>query len=177
MRLAAVLLYLAVEIGAFVAMTMTLGFAWAVLISIAAAVAGFAMLRWQGAKVFGSLRRAARNEVDPTAPLADTALVAGASFLLIVPGVVSTVLGMIALTPPVRHLLRPAVAAFGARRVVVAMDRAGVYATGFARGTVIDGTVVDAPAAQDPTVIDGDVMSTTGPGSGTSGDRGLPRGR
>ncbi|MEP9392414.1 MULTISPECIES: FxsA family protein [Gordonia] len=165
MRLAYVLIYLAVEIGVFVALTMTLGFGWAVLITIAAAVLGFVMLRWQGAKVFGELRRASRNEVDARAPLADTAMLAGSTFLLVIPGVVSTLLGMLLLAPPTRRLIRPAVTAFGARRMVVAMDRAGVYATtGFRRGTVIDGTVVD-----------GDVVSAD-TGAWTPGERQLPRG-
>ncbi|AFA73446.1 cytoplasmic membrane protein FxsA [Gordonia polyisoprenivorans VH2] len=167
MRLAYALLYLAVEIGVFVAMTMTLGFGWAVLITIAAAVVGFLMLRWQGAKVFGELRRASRNEVDARAPLADTAIMAGSSILLIIPGVVSTLAGIVLLAPPTRRLVRPAVTAFGARRLVVAMDRAGIYATsGFRRGTVIDGTVVDSPAPGDPAHA----------GATPAGDRQLPPG-
>lgn len=170
MRLALVLLYFAVEIGVFVAMTLTLGFGWAVLITIAAAVLGFAMLRWQGGKVFGELRRASRNEVDARAPLADTATLAAATFLLIVPGVVSTAAGIVLAAPPIRRLARPAVTAFGARRMVVAMDRVGGYANGgFRRGTVIDGFVVDSD------VIDTDVV--TGDDNAWSSSRPqLPRG-
>ncbi|MGC4932285.1 FxsA family protein [Gordonia sp. DT30] len=173
MRLAYVLLYLAVEIGVFVAMTMTLGFGWAVLITIAAAVVGFLLLRWQGAKVFGELRRASRNEVDARAPLADTAIMAGSTMLLVVPGVVSTLLGIVLLAPPTRRLVRPAVTAFGARRMVVAMDQMGMRATGrfpnsgFGRGTVIDGTVVDGDIHHD-----GDVAGSSPSMSG----RQLPRG-
>ena len=175
MRLAYVLLYLAVEIGVFVALTLTLNFGWAVLITIAASVLGFAMLRWQGRKVFGELRRASRNEVDPRAPLADTATLAGSTVLLILPGIVSTLMGIALLAPPTRRVLRPLIAAFGARRMVAAMDRSGLYATmGRRRGDVIDGSVVDAD------LIDADVHGKATAGTSTTatmtGTRALPRG-
>ncbi|WP_238419443.1 FxsA family protein [Gordonia sp. 'Campus'] len=138
--------YAVLEIAAFVAMVMTLGFGWAVLISIAAVVIGLLTLQWQGRKVFGELGRAARNEVDARAPLADTALVAASTLLLIVPGVVTTAAGILLLFPPTRRVLRPVVLAAGERRVATAMDRAGMYATGlYGRGaTVVEGSVVES---------------------------------
>ncbi|MGW9266822.1 FxsA family protein [Gordonia terrae] len=161
--------YAVLEIAAFVAMVMTLGFGWAVLISLAAVVLGVVVLRWQGRKVFGELQRASRNEVDARAPLVDTALVAVSTLLLVIPGVVSTVAGTLLLFPPTRRVMRPVVVAVGARRVATAMDRAGVYATGVygaGRGaTVVEGSVVES--------------DTPEPGSATTpfGTRGLPQGR
>ena len=146
MRFPYFLVYLVIEIAVFVAMVMTLGFAWAVLITLLASFVGFVILRWQGRKVFGELRRASRNEVDARAPLADTAVVGASSILLIAPGLVSTVVGTVALLPPTRRALRPVLAAVGARTMMSAMDRAGAYGqAGVRRGTVIDGTVVDDP--------------------------------
>lgn len=166
MRMLYVIAYLAIEIGAFVAMAHFFGFGWAVLITLAAVVVGFLLLQQQGRKVFAELRRASRNEVDPRGPLTDTALLAAASLLMVIPGVVSTLAGLILLAPPVRRVLRPVVAATGARSFAATMDRAGIYASGMyvGRGTVIDGTVVDG---------DGTVVSPT---SGERTDRGLPRG-
>ncbi|MFT4125245.1 MAG: FxsA family protein [Gordonia sp. (in: high G+C Gram-positive bacteria)] len=144
MRLVSVLTYLAVEIGVFVALCLTLGFGWAVLINLAAALAGFVMLRRQGAKVVGELRRASRNETAPGGALADGALVAVATVLLVIPGVVATVLGIILLAPPARRALRPVVTAFGARTIVTLVERNGLSATGtYPRADVIDGTVVE----------------------------------
>lgn len=160
--------YAVLEIAAFVAMVMTLGFGWAVLISLAAVVLGVVVLRWQGRKVFGELQRASRNEVDARAPLADTALVAVSTLLLVIPGIVSTVAGTLLLFPPTRRVMRPVVVAVGARRVATAMDRAGVYATGVygaGRGaTVVEGSVVES--------------DTPEPGSSSSpyGTRSLPQG-
>lgn len=153
--------YALLEIAAFVAMAVTLGFGWAVLISIAAGVLGFLTLRWQGRKVFGELRRAANNEVDARAPLADTALVATSTILLVVPGVVSTVAGILLLFPPTRKVLRPVVVAVGARRMATAMDRAGLYATGIYGGGIRGGRVPGGG-----TVVDGTVVESDTPGSG-----------
>lgn len=148
MRMLFVIAYIAIEIGAFVAMTHFLGFGWAVLITVGAVAAGLLLLRQQGRKVFAQLRRASRNEVDPRGPLTDTALLAGATMLMVIPGVVSTAAGLLLLIPPVRRALHPVVAAAGAKSFAASMDRAGLYASGiYVRGgTVVDGTVVDSEA-------------------------------
>lgn len=164
MRMLYVIAYLAIEIGAFVAMTHFLGLGWAVLITLGAVVAGFALLQQQGRKIFAELRRASRNEVDPRGPLTDTALLAAATLLMVVPGIVSTTAGLVLLVPPVRRALRPAVAAAGAKSFAASMNRAGLYASGmYVRGgTVVDGTVVESDTATPP--------------SPDASDRRLPRG-
>ncbi len=165
------LAYAAIEIAVFVLMVKFLGVAWAVLITIAAAVLGIFLLRQQGRKVFAELRRASRNEVDPRSPLTDTALLAGSSLLMVIPGVVSTVAGIVLLAPPVRKTMRPVVAALGARRVAASMERAGLYATGVVGGPVVDGTVVSS------SVVDGTVVDTVGDHPVDGQLRQLPRGR
>lgn len=144
MRLLFVFAYLAIEIGAFAAMVAYLGLGWALLITLAAAVIGLFVLQRQGRRIFGELRRASRNEVDPRGPLTDTALLAGSTVLMVIPGAVSSVAGLILLAPPIRKAMRPVVAAAGARRFAMTLDRAGIYArTVYNSGTVIDGAVVN----------------------------------
>ncbi|GAA1480202.1 hypothetical protein GCM10009624_06420 [Gordonia sinesedis] len=181
MRLAYLIGYLAIELAVFVTLAMTLGVGWAVLISLAASVAGFVMLRWQGRKVFAELRQASRNQVDPRAPLADTALLAAATVLLIVPGIVSTVIGAVLLAPPTRRAVRPAVVAAGSRRMLRAITTAGidpmrVYRPGtVVNGTVVNGTVVDGGGTESGgTVVDGSVVDSPGPHGGSAGNRQLP---
>ncbi|MFW0794787.1 FxsA family protein [Gordonia sp. CPCC 205515] len=166
MRLLYVFAYLAIEIGAFVAMAHFFGFAWAILITLFAVGLGFVLLQAQGKKVFAELQRASRNEVDPRGPLTDTALLAAATLLLVLPGIVSTVIGLVLLIPPVRKLLRPAVQAAGAKSFAASMNRAGLYASRgmYMRGTVIDGTVIEP----DGTIVDPTAPPTT--------NRTLPRG-
>lgn len=170
MHLRYVIAYAVAETAAFVAMVVTLGFGWAVAISLGAAVVGFLMLRWQGRKVFRSLRRASVDGTDTRAPLADTALIATSTVLLVTPGVVSTLMGMLLLTPPVRRIARPILVTAGTRRAMRMMSGVGIDpAAAFRPGTVVDGDVVE-----------GDVVDS-GPVGASAGNRGmasrLPPGR
>ncbi|MFT4041578.1 MAG: FxsA family protein [Gordonia sp. (in: high G+C Gram-positive bacteria)] len=148
MHLSYLLIYLVVETAAFVGLASTLGFGWAMLITVLAAFSGFVMLRRQGRKVFAELRRASRTGVDPRTPLADTALIGASSVLLVIPGIVSTIVGMLLLVPGVRGIVRPLVVARGARTVRTSMDRVGASGSTrsatrhFGQTTVIDGSVV-----------------------------------
>lgn len=141
MKLAVFVGYLAVEIAAFAGLVWAIGFWWTLLLTLAAIVVGFALLRRQGAKVFAEMRLA---QADPTAAarsLTDAALLAFGTVLFFVPGLVTTVIGILLMLPPVRALARPAVAAVGARRMARVVDRFGPM-TG--RGvTVVDGEVID----------------------------------
>ncbi|GAC70267.1 FxsA family protein [Gordonia soli] len=173
MRLLYVFAYLAVEIGAFALMVSTLGFGWAILITLAAGLIGMIMLQRQGRKIFAELRQASRNEVDARRPLTDTALLAAATVLLVVPGVVTSAVGILALLPPVRAALRPVIAAVGARKFVAAMNKAGVAAGGtIVGGPIVDGTVVDGSPADRARRTD-----TTGSAASEVIIGELPRGR
>lgn len=135
------LAYLVVEIAAFAGLVVWLGVGWAVLITAAAAVLGLVVIARRGRAVFADLQRAARNEVAPTKPLTDTALLAGSSILLIVPGVVTTIIGLVLTVAPVRRLLAPAVAAMGVRTVDKLVGKSRLVARRYDTGTVVDGTV------------------------------------
>lgn len=143
MRIRAILLsYLAIEIAAFVGLSVWLGVGWAILITLLTAVTGYVFLVARGSRVVHDLTRAARNEIRPTEPLPDTALLGLSSVLVIAPGVVTTVLGVALMAGPARRAARPIVTAFGARRlaglVTVVSSR-----TVFLAGDVIDGEVVE----------------------------------
>lgn len=161
MKLALFLTYVAIEIAAFVGLCFAIGFGWAVLLVIATVVLGFWLLRRQGAKVLANLRAAGQNAAagappgpaGSAAPVADTALLAGATIAMVVPGLVTTVLGILLLLKPVRLVLRPLVIAVGTRKVVGAMEGYAQYGRGMAGFTVVDGQVVDTtynPADHDP---------------------------
>ncbi|GAA2048545.1 FxsA family protein [Williamsia deligens] len=141
MKLAVFVGYLAVEIAAFAGLVWAIGFWWTVLATLAAIVVGFALLRRQGARVFADLRIAQAGTAASARSLTDAALLAFATVLLFVPGLVSTVVGILLLLPPVRALARPAVAAVGARRMARVVERFGPMARGGV--TVVEGEVVD----------------------------------
>lgn len=141
MKLAVFVGYVAVEIAAFVGLVYAIGFWWTLLLTLGAIVLGFALLRRQGAKIFAEMRLAQADPGAAARSLTDAALLAFATVLFFIPGLVTTVVGILLMLPPVRALARPAVAAVGARRMTRVVDRFGPMAGGGV--TVIDGEVVD----------------------------------
>ncbi|EGD56215.1 FxsA family protein [Gordonia neofelifaecis] len=143
--------YLVAEIAAFWAMVHFLGFAWAFLITVLAAGVGYIVLARRARDLGTDMRKAMRNEIAPGEPLTDSALFGVAATLTIVPGIVSTLVGLLMLTRPARKLLRPVVTALAARRATLMADRmtvidfggrpAGGRGFGFGTHDYVDGTV------------------------------------
>lgn len=143
MRLLIFLLYLAVEVAAFWAMAHYLGVVWAILITVAASAVGVVLLGRRGRAVFSDLGKASRSEISSAQPLTDTALLALSGVLTVIPGVVTTGLGMLLMLRPIRRLLTPLVALVTARRVSTLVGGPGLRPRVVVDGTVVDGTVVD----------------------------------
>lgn len=135
-------LYLVVEIAAFVGLAQLIGAGWALLALITVSGVGLLLLGAQGRRVFDRFRRAARGEVTAESAVADGLLVATGSMLLFVPGLVTGVIGLLALFPPTRALLRPVLEKLGTRR----FGPLPSFAPSPYRGMVVDadsGDVVD----------------------------------
>ncbi|PTE23806.1 FxsA family protein [Cereibacter changlensis] len=92
-----------IEIGLFVTVGAWLGLAATLLIVLGTAVLGITLLRRQGVQAATALRMPLKS--DPLAPIADGALVAMASVLLILPGFFTDTLGALLLIPPLRRLV------------------------------------------------------------------------
>lgn len=161
--LAVFVLYVVVEVAALVAVGSALGVLWTVLLLIGGSLVGAVLVRSQGRRVLDGLRRASRGERSAGGAVADGALFAAGSVAMFVPGLVTTVIGLLLLIPPTRFLLRPIVLWAAARWLprVAAMP-------GTTRRTVIDGEIVadrtsGGPGAMPPTIVlegqvlDGDV--------------------
>ncbi|WP_327150852.1 FxsA family protein [Nocardia sp. NBC_01329] len=131
------LVYLVVEIAAFTAAVTWLGAVPAILLLIVSSAAGMLLLGSQWRRVAEQFRRASRGEITPGAAVADGALVGLGSLLMFVPGLVTSVVGLLMLLPPTRALFRPVLAAMAARRV------AKITAAAQYRPTVIDADIVD----------------------------------
>ncbi|MEU7765823.1 FxsA family protein [Nocardia sp. NPDC049190] len=134
-------LYAVVEIAVLVAVGHLLGVVPTILLLIAGSAAGMLLVGSQGRRVFEQFRRAGRGEIAPGTAVADGALVAAGGLLMFVPGLVTSLFGLLLLLPVTRFLVRPLVTAFAARRF-------GRFAAAPYRGVVIDGDEV----------IDGDVV-------------------
>lgn len=153
MKALLLVLYLVVEIAAFVALGQWLGYLSAVAIVIAATALGVLMLRRTAGGVLRGVTEALDGKRSAGPAMIDSAVLALAIGLLAVPGLVSTVAGMVLLSSPGRALARPLVAAFGARKIATLVDDSTLITVmsrpGFGsvvEGQVVDGQVVDGPA-------------------------------
>jgi UPF0716 protein FxsA len=138
------LIYLVVELAVVVALVSTIGFGWTVLALIGTSVLGFMLA---GSQVKRHVARLRSGLSTPQGAVTDSAMVALGTVLVFVPGVVTTVAGLLLLTPPTRAVVRPVLTAMAARRmplITVASAAAGAGARSTAgRGDYIDGEVID----------------------------------
>ncbi|MBO0878776.1 MAG: FxsA family protein [Pseudonocardia sp.] len=139
------LLYAVIEVAALVAVVSWVGLAWTLLVLMAGALVGLWLVRREGARTALALADAVRGGRLAHAELTDGALVGLAGLLILVPGVVSDVLGLLMVLPPSRALVR--------RWIVRSVERrAPVLRTARIRDghTVIDGEVAPGPADPRP---------------------------
>lgn len=140
------LLAVFVEIAVLVAVGDAIGFFPTIGLLILASVLGVWLLRHEGTRTMAALAEAARTRRAPHKEMADGVLIALAAVLIILPGFVSDVLGLLLLFPPTRALARHRMLRSASKR---ATARVQFYAGNFGRspgymdGDVIDGEVVD----------------------------------
>ena len=146
-----VLLYLVVEIVAVVALASWIGFGATLVVLLAGAVLGIWLARREGLRVARAMAEAARDRRVAHVETTDGMLVAAGGLLLLVPGLVTDVAGLILLLPPTRAVVR--------RRMVRAAERrAPGLRTARIRteGPVIDGEVVGEVVGEG--VVEGEVV-------------------
>ncbi|GAB2923686.1 hypothetical protein GCM10027047_21030 [Rhodococcus aerolatus] len=141
------LLYVVVEVTALVWVASALGVLATVGLLLLGLVAGLALLRSQGRRSIAQLRDAVRRGRSTDSEVADGSLVVLGGLLFLLPGLVTSTLGILLLLPPVRALVRPAVASAAARRVVRVPRGTGGLGR---RGVVVDGEVVTGPTGAPP---------------------------
>jgi UPF0716 protein FxsA len=94
-----------IEIALFIQVGGWLGLAATLLVVIATAVIGAALLRRQGLATLARARRNMARGVAPVAELFDGVFLLLAGALLLTPGFFTDALGAALLVPPLRHLL------------------------------------------------------------------------
>ena len=138
--MAFVLLYLVVEIVALVALASWIGVGYTLLVLLAGSVVGLWLARREGLRAVRAMAEAARDHRVAHVELTDGLLVAMGGLLLLVPGLVTDVAGLLLLLAPTRSLVRR-------RMVREAERRAPGLRTARIRGdgSIVDGEVVDGP--------------------------------
>lgn len=134
-------LYVLVELAVVIALAYTIGFGWTVLVLLGTFALGLALA---GAQLTRQVQRLRSGLSSPQGAATDGVLIALGTVLAVVPGFVTSVLGLLLLLPPTRTLARPAVAALAARglgRIPLLVTTTGAVRP--ARGDYIDGQVID----------------------------------
>lgn len=135
------LIYAVVELAAVIALVSTVGWGWTLLVLLATSLLGWGLLApMAGSHLVRQLGHLRSGLTDPHRAVSDGALVTLATVLVLVPGMVTTVLGVLLLVPPIRAIARPGLAAVGVRlrrRTPLVNDPHDP------RGDYIDGEVVD----------------------------------
>lgn len=152
------LIYAVVELAAIIALVSTIGLGWTLLVLLASFVLGCVILvpagGWQLSRQLVHLRFGLQ---EPRSALSDGAIVTVATGLVLVPGLVTTALGLLLLVPPIRAVARPGLTAIAVRgfqrRVPLIADRTAAGD----RRDYIDGEVIevwDAPDVEPPALPD-----------------------
>jgi UPF0716 protein FxsA len=153
-----------------VALASTIGLGWTLSLLLAAFVVGTALagsqlrrqLRWLRSSLATSRGGAPPQAGEAATPLrgpaADSALVALGSVLVVVPGLVSTLVGLLLLFPPTRPAARPVLTAMAVRGIGRRAPLITVATVGAERFTsarrpprdYVDGEVIDVTDADSP---------------------------
>jgi UPF0716 protein FxsA len=129
-----------VELTVLVAVGNAIGVLPTVGLLVLASLVGAALLRREGARTLVAFREALRTRRPPHRELIDGMLIATAGVLIVLPGFVSDVLGLLLLLPPTRALVRR-------RMLRSVMIHTPVR---FAPSSVVEGEVVDEPPTPRP---------------------------
>lgn len=150
-------LYALVELIAVALLIWALGLGWALVVLAATFAVGIALVASQVRGQFVTVRR---GQPSPESAVADGLLVGLGSFLVLLPGMVTTMAGALILAPPTRGAMRPLAATMLHRGVVRRMgslnvtlipdDGARVGRGDYIDGEIIDGEIIDGFSEQLP---------------------------
>ena len=126
-----------VEIYVLIQVGQVIGAGWTVLLLIADSVVGSWLLKREGGRAWRALGQALQEGRMPARELADAALIVFGGALMISPGFVTDVFGLLAILPFTRPIARRILGAVVARRLVRDVRRPGPP-DDVVRGEVVD---------------------------------------
>lgn len=145
------LVYVLVELAVVVALVSTIGFGWTLLLVVGTFALGLVLA---GSQAKRQMQRLRTGLASPQGAVSDGALVALGGVLTVVPGLVTSVLGLLLLLPPTRAAARPLVAAVAARSLgrmpVIVTTTGGAPFRTTRRTEYVDGEVVDVTDVEQP---------------------------
>jgi UPF0716 protein FxsA len=164
------LVYAVVELAVILALVSAIGWGWTLLALLATFVLGWGLVApMAGSQLIRQLGQMRSGLKEPRSALNDGALVSVAMVLVLVPGLVTTALGLLLLVPPIRAVAGPGLTAIALRGLQrrVPVTAYTTYTTAFRadarRGDsgdgrdYIDGEVIDVKDYGPPTLPPGSI--------------------
>ena len=115
------MLFALAEVVVFVLVAQWIGAGTTVLVALATSVLGWALLARQGTKALTELRESARTRRGTGRELGNAGLVAVGGMLMVLPGFIGDVLGLLCLLPGTRSVVRAVMARFVVSRLPVGL--------------------------------------------------------
>ena len=130
------------ELAVIIQVGQAIGVWWTILLLIADSVLGAMLMRSKGRAAWRRFNQALRGGRVPAREVADGVLVIFGGALLLTPGFLSDIVGLLFLLPPTRAVIRRVFLREAMRRITVSM--AGVQVpTAARRSDDVEGTAVD----------------------------------
>jgi UPF0716 protein FxsA len=160
-----------VELGVLVAIGQAIGVLPTIGLLLVAAVLGTWLLRHEGRRTVRAFQESVLQRRPPEREMTDGVLIAAGGFLIVLPGFVSDIAGLLLLLPPIRAVLRDRMLRRAEQRAAQAGERGFPHARGarFAGGDVIDGEVVSVTEDDEDAPVAPQLPRQTGPQQERSG--------
>src|SRR5829696_5623884 len=146
MPLLLVVLFIAVpiaELAVIIQVGQAVGVWWTIAILVADSVLGSLLMRSQGRAAWRRFNEALQAGRAPAREVADGVLVIFGGALLLTPGFITDVFGLLFLLPPTRAVIRRVFLRQAMRRITVSMSGVTMPPSGPRRGDDVEGTAVD----------------------------------
>jgi UPF0716 protein FxsA len=144
------------ELAVFILVAGWIGIGWTLLATMATSALGFLLLARQGMRALTDLRDRARTRQPAGRELGDAGLVAVGGLLMVLPGFLGDLIGLLCLLPLTRGLVRGMIARIVVGRLPVAM-RPPMRARSV-RIEQVDGFSGSGSTRATPLVIEGEVV-------------------
>jgi UPF0716 protein FxsA len=144
------------ELIVFVLVAAWIGVGWTVLATLVTSAIGWVLLARQGTRALADLRERARSRQPAGRELGDAGLVAAGGLLMVLPGFIGDLVGLLCLLPGTRSLVRGALTSVVLARLP---DRLrGPVRAPSVRVEQVDGFPRSGSTRATPLVIEGEVV-------------------
>ncbi|MGO1165915.1 MAG: FxsA family protein [Janibacter sp.] len=121
----ALLLTFVIEVAALILVGRLIGVGWTIILLLSTSVLGAWLVRREGRRTWRALGEALRSGEMPSRQMADAVLVWVGGAMLLVPGFVTDVIGLLVVLPFTRPVARIGLEVLIARRVIAVVPGAG----------------------------------------------------